>query len=296
MSSEATSWVIKHSQHKGSNLLCLLIIANYAHPDGSNAFPSGKRLAIESRMSERQIKRIIDALETSGELVVDQSVGRVANRYRIVMAEPTMTSCHGDKNVNHDISDTSTMTSDDVNHDIPRAPARKSLSEKPIETKSETLFGDDAPVVSSKRFVPPSVQEVEAYAVEQGCPGIGEDFVDYWSSVGWMRGKTKMIDWRGTLRQRIRQLRENGRTQGQNGNGHTAPPPAPPKPEPRGRRWQVDPMYGDLNYEGSPNFYADCARFDNPEHRLANGWHKDQSGRWDRERWLKENEAKGPPA
>ncbi len=86
MSVQAMSWVIEHSRHKGAELLCLLMIANHAHADGTNAFPSIETLARECRMSERQIKRIIQKLEESGELRVERGVGRGnVNYYVIVM-------------------------------------------------------------------------------------------------------------------------------------------------------------------------------------------------------------------
>lgn len=86
MSVQATSWVIEHSRHKGSNLLVLIMIANHAHSDGTNAFPSTETLARECRMSRRHVIRIIDELERSGELMVERSAGRKTHRYAIRMA------------------------------------------------------------------------------------------------------------------------------------------------------------------------------------------------------------------
>jgi hypothetical protein len=92
MSVQAAAWVIEHSRHKGANLLCLLMIANHAHADGTGAYPSIATLARECRMSERQIKRIIPLLEKSGELTVAPDKGkRGAHLYTL----PLMP--HGDK-------------------------------------------------------------------------------------------------------------------------------------------------------------------------------------------------------
>jgi hypothetical protein len=85
MSVQATSYVIEHSKQKGSALLLLIMIANHAHSDGSNAFPSVETLAKECRMSVRQIIRLVSELEASGELVVERSAGRNAHNYAIVM-------------------------------------------------------------------------------------------------------------------------------------------------------------------------------------------------------------------
>lgn len=86
MSVQATSWVIKHSPHKGSELLCLIMISDHASPDGTNAYPSIKTLAAECRMSERQVTRIVHRLEESGAISVDRSSGRTAHVYTVNMS------------------------------------------------------------------------------------------------------------------------------------------------------------------------------------------------------------------
>jgi hypothetical protein len=88
MSWQATAWVIEHSKHKGSNLLTLLCIANCANEDGSDCWPSKERLAKDTRMSSRQLNRIIDKLEASGELIVRRSPGRLANHYALPLMKP----------------------------------------------------------------------------------------------------------------------------------------------------------------------------------------------------------------
>lgn len=80
MSWQATSWVIEHSEHKGSALLTLLCIANCANSDGSHARPGMTRLAKDTRMSRRQVVRIIEKLEASGELTIKRRDG-VENSY-----------------------------------------------------------------------------------------------------------------------------------------------------------------------------------------------------------------------
>jgi len=86
------AWVIDHSPQKGGALVCLLMIANHAHADGTNAFPSYETLARECRMSRRQLVRIVQQLEGSGDLVVEHRVGRQGpNRYAIVMNRDIMT-------------------------------------------------------------------------------------------------------------------------------------------------------------------------------------------------------------
>lgn len=57
-----------------------------------------------------------------------------------------------------------------------------------------------APPTRSKRFVPPTVDEVREYCFERGNSVDPQRFVDYYSSNGWMVGKTKMKDWKAAVR------------------------------------------------------------------------------------------------
>lgn len=82
------SAVIENSRQKGSALLLLLMIANHAHADGTNSFPSIETLAKECRMSVRQVIRLVAALEKSGELQVERSAGRTAHRYVLSIPNP----------------------------------------------------------------------------------------------------------------------------------------------------------------------------------------------------------------
>ncbi len=58
----------------------------------------------------------------------------------------------------------------------------------------------------TKRFTPPSVQDVWYYMQEKGLPAtttaaeLSKKFVDHYTSNGWKVGKNKMIDWRAAVR------------------------------------------------------------------------------------------------
>lgn len=56
------------------------------------------------------------------------------------------------------------------------------------------------PPTRSKRFIPPTVDEVREYCFERGNSVDPQRFVDYYSSNGWMVGKTKMKDWKAAVR------------------------------------------------------------------------------------------------
>mgnify|MGYP003635641105 CR=1 FL=1 len=53
---------------------------------------------------------------------------------------------------------------------------------------------------ASKRFTPPTVEEVFHYCNER-CNNVdAQNFVDHYSSNGWMRGKAKIKDWKACVR------------------------------------------------------------------------------------------------
>lgn len=49
-------------------------------------------------------------------------------------------------------------------------------------------------------FVPPTIRDVEDYAFEKGLNIDAERFVNYYTSKGWMVGRTKMKDWKAAAR------------------------------------------------------------------------------------------------
>lgn len=72
-----------------------------------------------------------------------------------------------------------------------------SLSESNAEVTAVNV-GD--PPAKVKRFVPPTVEEVQAYCDEKGYSLVSpERFVSYYASNGWMVGKTKMKDWKSAV-------------------------------------------------------------------------------------------------
>ena len=50
------------------------------------------------------------------------------------------------------------------------------------------------------RFIPPTVEEVAEYCRERGNRIDAQAFVDHYETNGWIRGKTKIKDWRACVR------------------------------------------------------------------------------------------------
>ena len=52
----------------------------------------------------------------------------------------------------------------------------------------------------TKRFIPPSLEDVQSYCLERGNSVDAERFIDYYTANGWMVGKNKMRDWKAAIR------------------------------------------------------------------------------------------------
>ena len=83
MSIEIMSAVWKGAEMRGAPLLVLLALADYANESGV-CWPSIMTLALKSRVSERQVRRILRGLERNGEIEVDVNGGpRGVNLYKV---------------------------------------------------------------------------------------------------------------------------------------------------------------------------------------------------------------------
>ena len=96
MSIFVLDWVWKNSGHKGSELLLLLAVADFANEDGGGAYPSIPSLAKKSRLSRRQVQRVLHHLEESGELAIEYGAGeKRQNYYRITFKRSSPVACGG---------------------------------------------------------------------------------------------------------------------------------------------------------------------------------------------------------
>lgn len=82
MSIDCMNRVWKQSKQKGAQLLLLLAIADCADEDGY-AWPQILPLAKKTRMSERHVRRMIDEISESGEILIDKT--KKAHRYLITV-------------------------------------------------------------------------------------------------------------------------------------------------------------------------------------------------------------------
>ena len=90
---------------------------------------------------------------------------------------------------------------------------QRTSSEQPVNTnknvKNEKNVRNNNNNNNIARFVPPDVEMVRAYCEERNNSIDPQAFIDHYTANGWMRGKTKIKDWKACVRtwERNRQTR-----------------------------------------------------------------------------------------
>lgn len=90
MSLAVLTWVFKYSEAKLANRLVLLALADYAHDDGSKAFPSIPTLAAKARVSERTAIRCLQALVKDGEIEQTGKTRGGTKIYKVLMGHDNL--------------------------------------------------------------------------------------------------------------------------------------------------------------------------------------------------------------
>ena len=73
--------------------------------------------------------------------------------------------------------------------------------EKEKEKESENdSYCSPPPPSGPKRFVPPTLAEVQSYVAQRQSPVDPQGFIDFYASKGWMVGKTPLQDWKAACR------------------------------------------------------------------------------------------------
>lgn len=115
----------------------------------------------------------------------------------------------------------------------PHAENQAQYNTKELNTKESNT--------KTKRFTPPTIEEVRAYIEEKKYNIDADRFVAYYSSNGWVVGRTKMTDWKAAVRYWVRRDKDerdkrsnrdrngirtaDGRSKGENEiRGATLPP------------------------------------------------------------------------
>lgn len=133
---------------------------------------SRDKLAQVTGLSIQNVRTAINKLRTTGEITT-----KATNQFTLI------TICNYDKyqceldEVNQPTNQPLTINQPSINHNI----RNKEIKNKRI-------------------FIKPTIQEVKDYCSERGNGIDAEQFIAYYDSCNWMRGKTKIVDWKAAVR------------------------------------------------------------------------------------------------
>lgn len=87
MSLPCFTWVLDHSEERLGNRLVLLALAEHAHDDGSKAYPAISTLMKRTRLSERQVRNCLRALEGNGSITCTGELKNGTRVYAVGMSK-----------------------------------------------------------------------------------------------------------------------------------------------------------------------------------------------------------------
>lgn len=109
-----------------------------------------------------------------------------ARRRTAAEAEPKGTRLH---------TDAYERTQTDAN-----AYQNNSTQNNSTQNNSDIILPPQAATTKQKRFVQPSVEEVQTFINDNGFSVDAHRFVDYYNAVGWKIGRSPMKDWKSTVK------------------------------------------------------------------------------------------------
>lgn len=78
--------------------------------------------------------------------------------------------------------------------------AKAMLKQCSTNQNQNQILPTDVGNKGGRRFTPPSLSDVTAYCQQRGNNVDPEAFIDHYTANGWMRGKTKIKDWKACVR------------------------------------------------------------------------------------------------
>ncbi len=157
---------------------------------------SEKNLASELGLSRQQVRTAINKLKSTNEITTQST-----NKFTIVTVTNWEKYQNGIENTTNEITNTVTNEQPTNNQRITNEqPQYKNIKNDKNDKNDKNIFIEDEPPKKTKSFIPPTVEEVRAYCLERSSPVDAEQFVNYYSAIGWLVGKNKMKDWRAAVR------------------------------------------------------------------------------------------------
>jgi hypothetical protein len=144
-------WVLDHSDAKLGDRLVLLALAEYAHDDGTKAFPTVETICGKTRMSESAVRRSLGRLREDGAIV---EAGRTKHGVRVYTVVG-VANRQGDPGESPGRpSQSATRSVSEPSEEVSRAPSAHSLvraawEEAPGAVRHKPAYYDDGKVRSA---------------------------------------------------------------------------------------------------------------------------------------------------
>lgn len=176
--------------NKALGMLCRML----SLPDGWEFSVRG--LAELSTDGKSAVMSQLDELEEHGYLVRSQvrKDGKIAG-VEYIVSETKLSDFPCTENQH-----TENQHTENSPQSINKESINKESNTNSSSLRSEDIYKGDSENQKKKRFVKPTVEEIQAYIDERGSNVDAERFFDYYESNGWMVGKSHMKDWKATVR------------------------------------------------------------------------------------------------
>ena len=194
MSLDATRWAWLQDVRPCQKLV-LLSLADRAD-EHHRCYPSIRRLESDTGLDRKTIMSAIKEMESAGLLVTHRQTGAV-NEYQLMDVH-----CRADIYSQSQKRDQSQKRTSTKNGTAPVPETGQDQYQKRDTESTNNLprTKERGKTQKRKRFVRPSLREVEQYIREIGGSTDAQQWMDFYESKGWKVGKTPMKDWKACVR------------------------------------------------------------------------------------------------
>ena len=138
-------------------------------------------LSEASGLTLQQTRTAINKLKSTGE--IEQIV---TNKYQVIIVVNYEKYQENFGNANNQITDNQQSNNNQITNNQ--------------QQLNKDNKGNKENKEKERRFTPPTLSEVQEYIQEKGYHIDAESFIDFYESKGWMIGKSKMKDWKASVR------------------------------------------------------------------------------------------------
>lgn len=180
-------WMIKDLQLKGNELHLYAIIYGFTQTENQTFRGSLNYFAEFTNSTRQTVLKCLQSLEDKGLIGKIVSVGKVSEYYAILPISEVVKKFDQSKN----------LTSQKIRPDIDK---RESMISIDNSTQEDNSLKEKNIKKRKGSQIPPTLQEVKDYCEERNNGIDPQEFIDFYTSKGWVIGKSPMKDWQAAIR------------------------------------------------------------------------------------------------